>query len=91
MMKYLAIIYDELYCHIPKLEVLGHIQMDAEALQGTLISVNHVHLHCSQVRLSALVKQLPNLRDLTISGSVFECIQVGHSNTINFDLLCTNS
>jgi len=77
--------------HVPELEVLGHIRMGSETLKGTGAFFNCIYLRRLQVQLQALVNKLPKLRDLTISGKIFEYNQVGHSIKLNFNLLVTHN
>jgi len=90
MTKYLTVGLDTLD-HVPELEVLGHIRMGSETLKGTGAFFNCIYLYRLQVQLQALVKKLPKLRDLTISGKIFEYNQVGHSIKLNFNLLVTHN
>jgi len=82
IVKYLSVSSDMLD-YVPELEVLGHICMSAETLKGTGAFLSHFYLLCSQIRFPALVKQLPKLRDLTISEIIFDDDEVGHSTTFN--------
>jgi len=87
MEKYLSVSSDMLD-YVPELEVLGHICMSGETLKGTGPFLSYFYLSCSHIRLPALVKQLPKLRDLTISEIIFDDDEVGHSTT--FNLLVTH-
>jgi len=79
MTKYLSVRPHTLD-HVPELEVLGHIRMDGETLKGICAFSNCTFTFIAhQSELPAIVKKLPKLRDLTISGTIFGYRWVGHS------------